>query len=56
MAKPSGWWSTHPTLLSLAVPLAWDSNGDGLGDFEGIRIHLGMVRRVKGIFWRNCIE
>jgi glycosidase len=40
MAKPPGWWSTHPTLLSLSVATAWDSNGDGFGDFEGIRQHL----------------
>lgn len=40
MAKPSGWWSTHPTLLSLNVSRAWDSNGNGCGDFEGIRQHL----------------
>ena len=55
MAKPSGWWSTHPTLLSLAVPLAWDSNGDGLGDFEGIRIHLDYLidMGISGLLLRQ---
>jgi glycosidase len=37
LAKPSGWWLTHPTLLSLSLHGAYDSNGDGLGDFEGLR-------------------
>ena len=40
MAKPSGWWTTHPTILSISVAKAWDSNGDGFGDFEGLRGHL----------------
>jgi hypothetical protein len=40
MNKPTGWWTTHPTILNLSVPGAWDSNGDGVGDFEGIRRHL----------------
>lgn len=35
--KPSGWWTTHPTLLTVSVHGSFDSNGDGLGDFEGIR-------------------
>ena len=40
MAKPSGWWSNHPTILTVTVAGCWDSNGDGIGDFEGIRRHL----------------
>lgn len=40
MAKPTGWWTTHPTILNVTVAGAWDSNGDGIGDFEGIRQHL----------------
>ena len=40
MAKPSGWWTTHPTILTVTVAGCWDSNGDGIGDFEGIRRHL----------------
>jgi len=35
--KPSGWWTTHPTLLTGSVHGLFDSNEDGLGDFEGIR-------------------
>jgi len=35
--KPVGWWTTHPTLLSASVHGVFDGNGDGLGDFEGIR-------------------
>ncbi len=35
--KPQGWWITHPTLLTVSVHGAFDSNGDGLGDFEGVR-------------------
>ena len=37
---PSGWWTTHPTILTVTVAGCWDSNGDGIGDFEGIRRHL----------------
>ena len=40
MAKPAGWWTTHPTILNVTVAGSWDSNGDGIGDFEGIRQHL----------------
>ena len=40
MAKPRGWWTTHPTILTVTVAGCWDSNGDGIGDFEGIRHHL----------------
>ena len=40
MAKPKGWWTTHPTILTVTVAGCWDSNGDGIGDFEGIRRHL----------------
>ena len=40
MAKPAGWWATHQTILSISVARAWDVNGDGFGDFEGIRQHL----------------
>ena len=40
MAKPNGWWTTHPTILTVTVAGCWDSNGDGIGDFEGIRRHL----------------
>ena len=40
MAKPSGWWTSHPTILTVTVAGCWDSNGDGIGDFEGIRRHL----------------
>ena len=40
MAKPEGWWTTHPTILTVTVAGCWDSNGDGIGDFEGIRRHL----------------
>ncbi|MDX2055601.1 MAG: alpha-amylase family glycosyl hydrolase [Polyangiaceae bacterium] len=35
--KPTGWWTHHPTLLNVSVHGAYDSNGDGLGDFEGVR-------------------
>jgi hypothetical protein len=35
--KPSGWWTTHPTLLTASVHGLVDGNGDGLGDFEGLR-------------------
>ncbi len=38
--KPKGWWTTHPTILSVTVAGSWDSNGDGIGDFEGIRQNL----------------
>jgi hypothetical protein len=41
MNKPIGWWTTHPSILNVTVAGAWDSNGDGIGDFEGIRQHLG---------------
>jgi hypothetical protein len=41
MAKPRGWWTTHPTIMTVTVAGCWDSNGDGIGDFEGIRRHLG---------------
>ncbi len=41
MAKPKGWWTSHPTILTVTVAGCWDSNGDGIGDFEGIRRHLG---------------
>ena len=40
MAKPRGWWTSHPTILTVTVAGCWDSNGDGIGDFEGIRRHL----------------
>ena len=40
MTKPTGWWTTHPTMLTITVAGSWDSNGDGIGDFEGIRQHL----------------
>ena len=40
MAKPKGWWTIHPTILTVTVAGCWDSNGDGIGDFEGIRRHL----------------
>ena len=40
MAKPNGWWTTHPTILTVTVAGCWDSNGDGICDFEGIRRHL----------------
>ena len=36
-SKPTGWWTTHPTMLSVSVHGAFDGNGDGLGDFEGVR-------------------
>jgi len=35
--KPSGWWTSHPTLLTVSVHGTCDSNGDDLGDFEGLR-------------------
>ena len=40
MTKPKGWWTNHPTILNVTVAGSWDSNGDGIGDFEGIRQHL----------------
>ena len=40
MAKPTGWWTTHPTILNVTVAGSWYSDGDGIGDFEGIRRHL----------------
>lgn len=43
MSKPVGWWTTHPSILNLTVAGAWDSNGDGIGDFEGIRQHLDQL-------------
>ena len=52
MAKPKGWWTTHPTILTVTVAGCWDSNGDGIGDFEGIRRHLdenvGALRAITG--------
>lgn len=36
-AKPQGWWTTHPTMLSGCVHGTSEGTGDGLGDFEGIR-------------------
>lgn len=40
LLKPEGWWTAHPTMLTLTVHGAFDSNGDGLGDFEGIQRNL----------------
>ena len=43
MTKPKGWWTNHPTILNVTVAGSWDSNGDGIGDFEGIRQHLDVL-------------
>ena len=44
MAKPTGWWTKHPTILNLSIAKMWDSNGDNFGDFEGIRQHLDYLK------------